>query len=488
MERTAINNNIVTRCEIDDVEFNTMRQFLYHLKKINISEQEYFDKFLKTNNNGKCGTCGSETDFQNIKYGYKPYCSHSCAINNQEVAKKRKDNTQKSLLKKYGVTNPSQIEGHTKKVKQTCLDKYGDETWNNPKKATETCLKKYGKKRATGTDDYNKKYKKTVKERYGVEHHTQSKIVKDKSKKTCLAKYGVEFSLQSSIIRDKIENTVNELYGGFTFQSPKLAKKAKKTMIEKYGVESALQCRETKEKVKNTNLKKYGYEYPLQNKEIHKKYEQTCLEKYGTVNSFQSPQTKITFGERYGVDNPSQIDGHGEKVKETCLEKYGNEKFFASKHFKEEYKKTSLKKYGTEYPMQNEEVFKRYLSTLRYSYSLKNYKTKSGKNITYQSNTELEFIKLCEQHNIEIFDGDVIDYVWNNKNKKYFSDFKIMLGGKSKIVEIKDKHYWYYKDIENGKLQSKCEAAISHSISNNYLDFELLFPEDFERINSWMLH
>ena len=484
MKKTNINENIITKCKVDNVEFKTMRQFLYHLKKLNISEKEYFDKFLKTLEDGKCETCGENTDFQNIKHGYKSFCCHSCSVNNKDVAKKRKENTQNSLLKKYGVTNPSQIDGHNFKVRQTCLEKYGDETYNNPKKATETCLKKYGRKRATGTDRYNEKYKKTVNEKYGVDHHTKSNIVKNKSKKTCLEKYGVEFSLQSSKIREKIKNTVNELYGGFTLESSELSQKVKKTMVEKYGSEHALQCDEIKERVKNTNLKKYNTEYPLQNKNIHKKYEETCLEKYGSVNSFQSPQTKKTLNERYGVDNVSQLDDHNGKVKETCLSKYGNEKFFDSIHFKEKYKQTSLEKYGVEYPMQNEEIYNKMMK----SYSLKTYKTIFGNNISYQSETELNFIKLCEQHNIEIFDGDAIGYVWNSKNKKYFSDFKIKLKNKFKIVEIKDRHPFYFKELYNGKLQSKCDAAINHSISNNYLDFELLFPEDFKRVNSWLLH
>jgi hypothetical protein len=76
--------------------------------------------------------------------------------------------------------------------------------------------------------------------------------------------------------------------------------------------------------------------------------------------------------------------------------------------------------------------------------------------------------------------GDTIDYIFENKNKKYFSDFKIIIDGKSKIIEIKDKHYWYYEDMKSGKLQLKCDAVIKYSIENNYLDFELLFPEDFE--------
>jgi hypothetical protein len=51
-------------------------------------------------------------------------------------------------MEKYGVVNPSQIPEVKEKIKNTCLEKYGNETFFGSEYATnkikETCLKKYG--------------------------------------------------------------------------------------------------------------------------------------------------------------------------------------------------------------------------------------------------------------------------------------------------------------------------------------------------------
>ena len=60
-----------------------------------------------------------------------------------------------------------------KRIKQTKLDRYGDENYRNKDKAKQTCL-----------------------EKYGVENPFQNKGIQDKAKRTCLEKYGVENVLQ----------------------------------------------------------------------------------------------------------------------------------------------------------------------------------------------------------------------------------------------------------------------------------------------------
>ena len=45
----------------------------YHNKK------EYFDKWIKDENDGKCEICGNETQFSNFGDGYKKCCSNKCS-------------------------------------------------------------------------------------------------------------------------------------------------------------------------------------------------------------------------------------------------------------------------------------------------------------------------------------------------------------------------------------------------------------------------
>lgn len=182
----------ILNCKIDNTTHSTHHKFIHHLKKINISQQEYYDRFLLVDVSEKeCNNCKKEVSFISIKYGYKNFCSHQCSVNDKDVSKRRLENTKKALIKKYGVANPSQIEGWWDKCKRTSMDKYGDPHYVNPEKAKQTHIERYGTF-FTGTEEYKKKYSETVKNKYGVDHHTKSPIVKEKIRKTNIDRYGVE--------------------------------------------------------------------------------------------------------------------------------------------------------------------------------------------------------------------------------------------------------------------------------------------------------
>lgn len=104
------------------------------------------------------------------------------------------------------------------KNKQTCLEKYGDENYNNRNLYKETCLEKYGnenpmkkediknqglqtKKLKYGNENYNNriKYKETNFKKYGDENYNNP----NKNKETCLEKYGVEHHYQIEEIHEK---------------------------------------------------------------------------------------------------------------------------------------------------------------------------------------------------------------------------------------------------------------------------------------------
>lgn len=47
MSKKNINN--ITFCEVDKTQHTSMNKFLYHLRRLKISEKEYYDKYSKQN-------------------------------------------------------------------------------------------------------------------------------------------------------------------------------------------------------------------------------------------------------------------------------------------------------------------------------------------------------------------------------------------------------------------------------------------------------
>lgn len=82
-----------------------------HLSKIhhNLSVNEYYDLYMKNENEGKCIICKLPTEFKNLSEGYRKACSHNCSrkMMNLPEARRKSKNT---CLEKYGVEFVSQIE------------------------------------------------------------------------------------------------------------------------------------------------------------------------------------------------------------------------------------------------------------------------------------------------------------------------------------------------------------------------------------------
>lgn len=76
-------------CSICNQEVNGYRGLASHLRKThNLSNKEYYDKFLKSKNEGVCLKCGYETTFYRLSKGYLKYCSVRCMRNTKEVIEK----------------------------------------------------------------------------------------------------------------------------------------------------------------------------------------------------------------------------------------------------------------------------------------------------------------------------------------------------------------------------------------------------------------
>ena len=111
------------------------------------------------------------------------------------------------------------------------------------------------------------------------------------------------------------------------------------------------------------------------------------------------------------------------------------------------------------------------------TFKIRNYVTKFGDIITYQSKLEHNFILMCEKLNIKILNGFTIDYIFKNKNHKYRIDF--FLPEHKLLVELKSNHIWHRTQLNSGVWFVKQTTAEKYSSENN-LTYKLLFQEDLE--------
>jgi len=152
-------------CEICKIDVG-IKGFSSHLRTHNINSKEYYDKYLKKENENICIKCGKNTKFNKPSKGYYKYCSLKCSANSDDIKKKKKQTN----LDKYGVENPFQSEAIKEKIKQSNLEKYGVE---------------YGLQ----NKEIREKQKQTNIERYGVENQSQNVKIKEKKRRLYLNKF-----------------------------------------------------------------------------------------------------------------------------------------------------------------------------------------------------------------------------------------------------------------------------------------------------------
>ena len=214
------------KCKICKQEFST--RLGSHIRT-HMSIKEYYDRYLKKENEGICPVCGKETTFKGLTKGYTEHCSVQCKGKDPEVKHK---------------------------VEQTCIEKYG---------APNVYASEYGKQ----------KIKSTNIERYGVENPQQNKEIRQKTQETNLKKYGYkDFNLEKS------KQTKLEKYGS-TNPTAFGSEIFKQNMINHYGVDNPLKSEEIKEKIRTTNIERYGFDNPAKNEEIKQKIHDTLWENGG---------------------------------------------------------------------------------------------------------------------------------------------------------------------------------------------------------------
>lgn len=174
-------------CKLCSSEFKSIRSLCAHIRSHSISSREYYDIFFGV---GKCETCGKVTEWRNMNVGYLKFCSIQCSsiakigisVNagrkqSKETIRSRIQNTdqvrkeasrKKTMLKRYGVNNPSKIPEVAKKISIANLGKKSPRTKEHQRKIIES-------KRANGTLKHSEETKRLM-----------SKIGKERAKNESL--------------------------------------------------------------------------------------------------------------------------------------------------------------------------------------------------------------------------------------------------------------------------------------------------------------
>ena len=296
-----------------------------------------------------CKVCGRPVKF-NI-WGYNTYCSGKCVMKDDDVKKKVKQ----TCIKKYGAEHYSKTNEYKSRVKQTNIEKYGCESYSQ-------------------TDEYKNMMREHNLNTYGVEIYMQSNEFKEKSKQTQLNLYGVENYRQS----DEYE------------------KKYKQTCLEKYGTEYSAQSDICKEKVRKTCLEKYGSEYYVKTEEFQQKSQETCQEKYG-------------------VNNYSQTDEFKEFFKENCDE--FQKRSYNSKKRNHSFNTSSIEEEFSEYLLKSNIKFNRQYKSYEYPFACDFYLSEYKLYIEIQGSWT---------HGWHPFNENDIEDIktlqsWKMKNKDYYN-------------------------------------------------------------------
>lgn len=113
-------------CKICNQKFKLLKGLITHVNvKHFLNTKEYYDNHIKKNGEGECEVCGKPTKYRNAGIGYLKNCSIECRNKNKNIKRDflvGKKQTKEQILKRVNNTNQSQKE---KNRKETMLKKYG---------------------------------------------------------------------------------------------------------------------------------------------------------------------------------------------------------------------------------------------------------------------------------------------------------------------------------------------------------------------------
>ena len=195
-------------CKLCGNEYKRVCDLSYHVQHVHdISPKEYYDRYLKEENEGICPVCGKETNFWAFGKGYYKFCSTGCINKSKEIQNKIKN----TMLKRYGKEHALQVDTFKEKQENTVKKLYGAANYFASeqfiKDNKEYNLKNFGVEHNWQRDDIKNKIKTTKKERYGSENYVNIK----KCKETKLLKYGDEnFNNYKLTLKTRYEKCISK--------------------------------------------------------------------------------------------------------------------------------------------------------------------------------------------------------------------------------------------------------------------------------------
>lgn len=80
--------------------FNSHISHAHHIKS-----KDYYDAYLKKDNEDLCKTCGKLTKFINMWDGYRTFCSNSCMSSNKDIQNKRKQTSLNIMVLNFHINH-----------------------------------------------------------------------------------------------------------------------------------------------------------------------------------------------------------------------------------------------------------------------------------------------------------------------------------------------------------------------------------------------
>lgn len=174
------------KCLICKHESPNFRGFGSHIRKAhNMSTKEYYDKYLKKDNEDICPVCGNTNNFININVGYSRTCSVSCGQKHPSTRKR----IEITNINKYGKATPL--------ITSTALNKSHNKEAMDKKR--QTMINKYGYSNSFCTIETQHKVQNTMLERYC----SKNPMVCNKH---IFAKYNGTRSSWESMLKTALEN------------------------------------------------------------------------------------------------------------------------------------------------------------------------------------------------------------------------------------------------------------------------------------------
>lgn len=170
-------------CKECQKEFRSIVALVAHISSIH-NKKEYYDKWVKKEDEGICKNCGNPTNFSGRwNRGYNNFCCNRCKyeyVNNDPVKIKKGNNSVKTYYQeKYGVNHYTQTDEFKNKAKKSKKERYGVENYFNIEKSKKTKNERYGDPNWINID----KIKATNLEKYGGISPMHSKEIFDKVEK-----------------------------------------------------------------------------------------------------------------------------------------------------------------------------------------------------------------------------------------------------------------------------------------------------------------